>query len=106
MLDRKIKYENKFIKKSIRFTPEEFELIELERAKTNLDFTNYAKKSIMKKKVITKVEEDFNRALIYQINKIGNNINQIARDTKNNKVEVLQELIKIEKHLKDLTNDS
>lgn len=105
-MDRKIKYENKFIKKSIRFTPEEFELIELERAKTNLDFTNYAKKSIMKKKVITKVEEDFNRALIYQINKIGNNINQIARDTKNNKVEVLQELIKIEKHLKDLMNGS
>ncbi len=106
MLDRKIKYENKFIKKSIRFTNEEFELIETERAKTNLDFTNYAKKSIMNKRVTTKVEEDFNRALIYELNKIGNNINQIARDTKTNKVEVLQELIKIEKHLKDLTNGS
>lgn len=106
MLDRKIKYENKFIKKSIRFTNEEFELIETERAKTNLDFTNYAKKSIMNKRVITKVEEDFNRALIYELNKIGNNINQIARDTKTNKVQVLQELIKIEKHLKDLTNGS
>ena len=54
MLDRKIKYENKFIKKSIRFTNEEFELIETERAKTNLDFTNYAKKSIMKKELLQK----------------------------------------------------
>ena len=106
MLDRKVKYENKFIKKSIRFSNEEFKLIEEQREKTNLDFTNYAKKAIMNKRVIAKVEEDFNRALIYELNKIGNNINQIARDTKNNKVEVLQELIKIEKHLKDLTNGS
>ena len=106
MLDRKIKYENKFIKKSIRFTNEEFELIETERAKTNLDFTNYAKKAIMKKRVKTKVEEDFTRALIYELNKIGNNINQIAKGVKTDKVQVLQELIKIEKHLKDLTNGS
>ena len=28
MLDRKVKYENKFIKKSIRFSNEEFKLIE------------------------------------------------------------------------------
>ena len=40
MLDRKVKYENKFIKKSIRFSNEEFKLIEEQREKTNLDFTN------------------------------------------------------------------
>ena len=105
-MDRKKKYDEKFIRKTIRFTPLEFEKIEEQRIKTNLDFTSFCKSAILKKKVITKVEEDFNRALIYEINKIGNNINQIARDTKTNKVEVLQELIKIEKHLKDLTNGS
>ena len=104
MLDRKVKYENKFIKKSIRFSNEEFKLIEEQREKTNLDFTNYAKKAIMNKRVIAKVEEDFTRALIYELNKIGNNINQIAKGVKTDKVQVLQELIKIEKHLKDLTN--
>ena len=106
MLDRKVKYENQFIKKSIRFSNEEFKLIEEQREKTNLDFTNYAKKAIMNKRVIAKVEEDFTRALIYELNKIGNNINQIAKGVKTDKVQVLQELIKIEKHLKDLTNGS
>ena len=77
MLDRKVKYENKFIKKSIRFSNEEFKLIEEQREKTNLDFTNYAKKAIMNKRVIAKVEEDFNRALIYELNKIGNNISSL-----------------------------
>ncbi len=105
-MDRKKKYDDKFIKKTIRFTPDEFAKIEEQREKTNLDFTNYAKKAIMNKRVIAKVEEDFTRALIYELNKIGNNINQIAKGVKTDKVQVLQELIKIEKHLKDLTNGS
>ncbi len=100
-MDRKIKYENKFIKKSIRFTNDEFEKVEIERAKTNLDFTNFCKSAILKKKVITKVEEDFNRDLIYQINKIGNNINQIARAVNQKDiVAVLTVLAEIEKQLR------
>lgn len=105
-MDRKKKYDDKFVRKTLRFTPDEFSKIEEQREKTNLDFTSFCKSAILKKKVITKVEEDFNRALIYEINKIGNNINQIARDTKANKVGVLQELIKIEKYLKSLVNGS
>ena len=105
-MDRKKKYDDKFVRKTLRFTPDEFAKIEEQREKTNLDFTNYAKKAIMNKRVIAKVEEDFTRALIYELNKIGNNINQIAKGVKTDKVQVLQELIKIEKHLKDLTNGS
>ena len=100
-MDRKKKYDDKFIKKSIRFTPDEFEKVEIERAKTNLDFTNFCKSAILKKKVITKVEEDFNRDLIYQINKIGNNINQIARAVNQKDiVAVLTVLAEIEKQLR------
>ena len=100
-MDRKIKYENKFIKKSIRFTNDEFEKVEIERAKTNLDFTNFCKSAILKKRVKTKDEENFNRDLIYQVNKIGINLNQIARAVnQKDRVAVLTELVEIEKQLR------
>ena len=100
-MDRKKKYDDKFIKKTIRFTPDEFEKVEIERAKTNLDFTNFCKSAILKKKVKTKDEENFNQDLIYQINKIGINLNQIARAVnQKDRVAVLTELVEIEKQLR------
>ena len=100
-MDRKKKYDDKFIKKTIRFTPDEFEKVEIERAKTNLDFTNFCKSAILKKKVKTKEEENFNRDLIYQVNKIGVNLNQIARAiNQKDRVAVLTELVEIEKQLR------
>ena len=100
-MDRKKKYDEKFIKKTIRFTPDEFEKVEIERAKTNLDFTNFCKSAILKKRVKTKDEENFNRDLIYQINKIGINLNQIARAVnQKDRVAVLTELVEIEKQLR------
>ncbi len=102
-MDRKKKYDDKFIKKTIRFTPDEFEKVEIERAKTNLDFTNFCKSAILKKRVKTKDEENFNRDLIYQINKIGINLNQIARAVnQKDRVAVLTELVEIEKQLRVL----
>jgi putative ubiquitin-RnfH superfamily antitoxin RatB of RatAB toxin-antitoxin module len=106
-MDRKKKYDDKFIKKTIRFTPDEFEKVEIERAKTNLDFTNFCKSAILKKKVKTKDEENFNRDLIYQVNKIGINLNQIARAVnQKDRVAVLTELVEIEKQLRELRNGS
>ena len=106
-MDRKKKYDDKFIKKSIRFTPDEFEKVEIERAKTNLDFTNFCKSAIFKKRVKTKDEENFNRDLIYQINKIGINLNQIARAVnQKDKIAILTELVEIEKQLRELRNGS
>lgn len=102
-MDRKKKYDDKFIKKTIRFTPDEFEKVEIERAKTNLDFTNFCKSAILKLKVKTKDEENFNRDLIYQVNKIGINLNQIARAVnQQDRVAVLTELVEIEKQLRAL----
>lgn len=106
-MDRKKKYDDKFIKKTIRFTPDEFEKVEIERAKTNLDFTNFCKSAILKKRVKTKDEENFNRDLIYQVNKIGINLNQIARAVnQKDRVAVLTELVEIEKQLRELKNGS
>jgi hypothetical protein len=106
-MDRKKKYDDKFIKKSIRFTPDEFEKVEIERAKTNLDFTNFCKSAILKKRVKTKDEENFNRDLIYQVNKIGINLNQIARAVnQKDRVAILTELVEIEKQLRELKNGS
>lgn len=100
-MDRKKKYDDKFVRKTLRFTPQEFEKVEIERAKTNLDFTNFCKSAILKKKVKTKDEENFNRDLIYQVNKIGVNLNQIARAiNQKDRVAVLTELIEIEKQLR------
>ena len=100
-MDRKKKYDDKFIKKTLRFTPDEFEKVEIERAKTNLDFTNFCKSAILKKRVKTKDEENFNRDLIYQINKIGINLNQIARAVnQKDRIAVLTELVEIEKQLR------
>ena len=106
-MDRKKKYDDKFIKKTIRFTPDEFEKVEIERAKTNLDFTNFCKSAILKKRVKTKDEENFNRDLIYQVNKIGINLNQIARAVnQKDRVAILTELVEIGKQLRELKNGS
>ena len=57
----------------------------------------------MKKKVKTKEEEFFNQDLIYQINKIGVNLNQIARAVnQKDRVAILTELVEIEKQLRAL----
>ena len=102
-MDRKKKYDDKFIKITIRFTPDEFAKIVEQREKTNLDFTNFCKSAILKKKVKTKDEENFNRDLIYQINKIGINLNQIARAVnQKDRVAVLTQLVEIEKQLKEI----
>lgn len=102
-MDRKKKYDDKFIKKTLRFTPDEFEKVEIERAKTNLDFTNFCKSAILKKRVKTKDEENFNRDLLYQVNKIGVNLNQIARAVnQKDKIAILTELVEIEKQLRAL----
>ena len=106
-MDRKKKYDEKFIRKTIRFTPLEFEKIEEQRIKTNLDFTSFCKSAILKKKVKTKEEENFNRDLIYQVNKIGVNLNQIARAVnQKDKIAILTELVEIEKQLRELRNGS
>ena len=97
------KYESKFIKKTLRFFPDDIEKIESEISKTNLSFNDFCIRAIMKRKIKSADEENFNRDLIYQLNKIGVNLNQIARAVnQKDRVAVLTELVEIEKQLRAL----
>jgi hypothetical protein len=70
-----------------------------------LTFSDFARSAILKKEVHTKLTID----MIYQVQKIGNNLNQIAKslnsisDIPNS--EVLKKLIEIEKAIKEISND-
>ncbi|MCP4971155.1 MAG: MobC family plasmid mobilization relaxosome protein [Arcobacter sp.] len=102
-MDRKKKYDNKFIRKTIRFTPDEFNALEKQRLKTNLNFSDFVRKSSSKIKIVSKLDQD----IIFHLSKIGNNLNQIARAiNKKEKIPVLNKLVEIEKQLKELTNGS
>lgn len=102
-MSKHTKYDNKFIRKTIRFTPAEFEKIELELNKSNLIFTNFARSAILRKKIKLPIEKE----LLFELNKIGNNLNQIARAVnQKDKIAVLTELIEIEKAIKELKNGS
>ena len=95
------KYESKFIKKTLRFFPDDIEKIESEISKTNLSFNDFCIKAILKRKIKSAEEENFNRDLLYQVNKIGVNLNQIARAVnQKDRVAILTELIEIEKQLR------
>jgi len=97
--NRKQKYDNKFVRKTIRFTSDEFSVIQKNLEKGDITFTEFARSSILKKKLKLPIEKE----LIYQLNKIGINLNQIAKSiNKNEKISVLQQLVKIEKMIKEI----
>ena len=91
------------ITKSIRFSLAEYESINLELEKTNLSFSSFTRNLLLKKKINSKTDDK----LILEINRIGNNLNQIARAVnKQERINVLSELVKIEQSIKELVNGS
>lgn len=93
----------KNIRKTLRFSENEFVMIQQKLDLANITFSDFARSAILKKKIKLPIEKD----LIYELNKIGNNLNQIARAVnKNEKISVLTELVEIEKALKDLKHGS
>lgn len=98
-LQRK-KYEEKFKRVTFRFTPLDIEEIEKEVSKTNLSFQTFCIKAIKKMKINSKEEDLFKSKLTYEVNKIGVNLNQIARAVnQKDRIAVLSELVEIEKEL-------
>ena len=63
------------ITKSLRFSLAEYESINLELEKTNLSFSSFTRNLLLKKKINSETDDK----LILEINRIGNNLNQIAR---------------------------
>lgn len=93
----------KNIRKTLRFSRDEFATIQKNLELANINFSDFARSAILKKKIKLPIEKE----LIYEINKIGNNLNQIAKAVnQKEKISVLTQLIKIEKALKELRNGS
>jgi len=100
---RKPEDERKTIVRSIRFTKKEFEKIDKELTKLDTTFAIYARASILQTKVkfTPKIKAD----LIFEINKIGNNLNQIAKLANEKKAidtNTLKTMFDIQKKLNEL----
>lgn len=89
----------KEIRKTIRFSDDEFEKIEHLMNEHNLTFAEFARGAILRKKIKLPIEKE----LIYELNKIGNNLNQIAKavNQRDDKIQILTELVEIERALKN-----
>lgn len=88
------------IRKTIRFDMDEYMHIENLIDMHSISFAEFARNAIMQKEIKSKIDID----LIFQVNKIGNNLNQIALYVNTNKVidiQVLQMLVDIEKRLNE-----
>jgi hypothetical protein len=91
----------KEIRKTIRFSDDDFAQIEDKLKEHNLSFTEFARSAILNKQVKTKLTLDY----IFQLQKIGNNLNQIAKNLNSKKSdipnsEILKVLIEIQNDIK------
>ena len=91
----------KKIRKTIRFSETEWEQIEQKLTEHNLSFAEFARGAILNKKIKTKLTTDY----IFQLQKIGNNLNQIAKNLNSKKSdipnsEILKTLIEIQNDIK------
>lgn len=91
----------KDIRKTIRFSETEWEQIEQKINEHNLTFAEFARSAILRKKVKTKLTTDY----IFQLQKIGNNLNQVAKNLNSKKSdipnsEILKVLIEIQNGIK------
>jgi hypothetical protein len=102
-MNRKKKYDAKFIRKSLRFTQKEYKHIQKQMIKTNECFTHYVKRIVIKK--VTRVPSYLKAKLdlAYAVNRIGNNINQLAKIAhQTGSTPSLELLVRIENQLQEL----
>ncbi len=90
---------------SLRLTENEYDRLKKLSDENGYSVSDFVRKKIFDKKIINKnVIETF----LYHANRIGNNLNQIARyvNTKKSIDKItLEKLIEIEKEISDLRND-
>lgn len=53
-ISKDFKYDSKFVRKTIRFTPKEYEKIQIQLKLLNIDFTKFAKNAILEYKITLK----------------------------------------------------
>ena len=99
MKNKDQKYDSKFIRKSLRFSSDEYAKVEAQLTTLGVNFTEFAKNAIINHQITIPIQMD----LIYELNRIGNNLNQIAKSVNSSeKIPVLTQLVEIEKQLQKL----
>ena len=88
---------------TIRFTDDEYNELKAKADELDIPLSTYIRKKVLgnREKILTKC----NKELLYEINRIGNNLNQIAKHCNTTKTIdklVLQSLVEIEKKLNEL----
>jgi hypothetical protein len=101
---RDIEYNKNFVRKSLRFTHDDWKKIERQLESANIDFTTFAKNALLKNKIKFPIVQTY----LFEVNRIGNNLNQIARSLNSGdelNISILSTLISIEKELRNLHYD-
>lgn len=94
----------KIIKKTVRFSEKEYEEIEKKRDELSLSFSEYIRLSISEDRI--KIQSKTDEKLLYEINKIGTNINQVAKYCNSKRhIANLHVLINIENQLERIIED-
>lgn len=100
MLNRKQKYEQKFKMISFRVTHKEFEHIKKQIDKNDEKITQYIKRVVVNKKTRVPTYMKVKLKVSYELNRIGNNLNQLAKLANSyGDLPTLEQLHKIEKEL-------
>ncbi|MEA2019023.1 MAG: hypothetical protein U9N59_11300, partial [Campylobacterota bacterium] len=95
-------YDKKHPRKSIRFTEDEFAVVEKNMEFLDTDFSTYAKSIILDFKLKTK---DYKK-LLNEINKIGHNVNQLVHKAHTNQdISLLTEIVNLENVLENLREE-
>ena len=106
--DEKVKPERRSKYLTVRLTPTEYKNLQAEAEAFGQTLSDHIREKLnrpLTKRAKRKTKPDCTDELLYQIKKIGNNLNQIAHyanTTKELDLEVLKSLAKIEEQLKGL----
>ena len=95
------------LRKTVRLNQDEFKKIMSKIEDTDLTFSDFAREALLH--TVVKIKHTkHDKEFLYQLNKIGNNLNQLARaaNSHDDKINILQSLVSIENALKELSDDS
>lgn len=93
----------KEIRKTVRFSETEWE--QIEKNLEGKSFSDFTREVLLHGEIKISRVKKMDQDLIYEINRIGNNLNQIAKKANSNElagIQLLAELVEIEKAIKNV----
>lgn len=82
---------NKNIKKTVRFSEEEFRLIEMKLKENNLDFASLVREALLKQKIKFPLEKE----ILFELNNININLEALAKKIYTSKFDDKKQLLLI-----------